>query len=543
MRTVYGAQLDIKPRQGTTVHLEIADLQQVLLDWLSRWYSRKGVALDLAFDGRGHSPLPEHAVLARSQQAGPFTLVTLRWVYPHDPDPTVLWQSECVIAADGEGIEFTIIIRIASARFVVKPVSFSLHRPRVIAEVISNFQVCTGNTQLEQDPIAIASVDVPEFVQRTLTDPTRALPVVLVSPDLWSDRPVVDARHLQNRLLGTALVATLTDKWAAFALTDAVGKELSCFNGAVRLYWPGFSSQDHTRRHPLYFADSIRAHQKEGRLLEDHLFRFLSSIASFRLRDGPLTRSARAEIAVENRRLLDELKAKAESGTATPEEDQELLEMALEDNERLTEENEELTERNQDLQAKLDEMETELDAHRANLEDLWTYQGDQSPLGSADERVPSESDAEPTSVADALKRVAAQYKDVLSIWESASQSAAASGFARPEQALRALIAVGDLGREYFASREKGRSMGRWEDFFEQRGFKYAPTEAQNTQTMYGTYRNFRHEDQMRRMLKHLTLGGGDKINCLQIYFDADDEQKRILIGYCGEHLPYYGQRT
>ena len=45
------------------------------------------------------------------------------------------------------------------------------------------------------------------------------------------------------------------------------------------------------------------------------------------------------------------------------------------------------------------------------------------------------------------------------------------------------------------------------------------------------------------MFKHLTLGGGDKVNCLQIYFEADDEVGNMDIGYCGEHLPYAKQRT
>jgi hypothetical protein len=45
------------------------------------------------------------------------------------------------------------------------------------------------------------------------------------------------------------------------------------------------------------------------------------------------------------------------------------------------------------------------------------------------------------------------------------------------------------------------------------------------------------------MLRHLTLGGGDRTNCLQIYFDVDEKTKKFAIGYCGRHLPYYGMRT
>lgn len=76
-----------------------------------------------------------------------------------------------------------------------------------------------------------------------------------------------------------------------------------------------------------------------------------------------------------------------------------------------------------------------------------------------------------------------------------------------------------------------------------RGFKYAATESKNTLNMYGEDRDFSYKGKKRRMVKHLTLGGGDRKNCLQIYFDPDDQERRFLIGYCGVHLPYYGMST
>jgi hypothetical protein len=45
------------------------------------------------------------------------------------------------------------------------------------------------------------------------------------------------------------------------------------------------------------------------------------------------------------------------------------------------------------------------------------------------------------------------------------------------------------------------------------------------------------------MQRHLTLGGGTTNNCLQIYFEFDDDSRCVLIGSCGRHLPYHHQRT
>jgi hypothetical protein len=106
----------------------------------------------------------------------------------------------------------------------------------------------------------------------------------------------------------------------------------------------------------------------------------------------------------------------------------------------------------------------------------------------------------------------------------------------------ALVAIADLGKEYFASKGK-RSMGSWDEFFDRRGLKYAPTESQNTLNMYGKEREFTHEGRKQRMLKHLTIGKGDRKNCLQICFEPNEGAGRIEVGHCGRHLPYYGERS
>jgi hypothetical protein len=45
------------------------------------------------------------------------------------------------------------------------------------------------------------------------------------------------------------------------------------------------------------------------------------------------------------------------------------------------------------------------------------------------------------------------------------------------------------------------------------------------------------------MQRHLTLGGGGTNSCLSIYFEFDDANQRVVIGYRGRHLPYSNQRT
>ena len=74
-------------------------------------------------------------------------------------------------------------------------------------------------------------------------------------------RAVADAAELT---LGAAHVAILTGP-ASFHLTDRMGRELSVFRQAVRIYRPGFSRwKDQPARHPLFLPARVDAWRVEG---------------------------------------------------------------------------------------------------------------------------------------------------------------------------------------------------------------------------------------------------------------------------------------
>ena len=130
------------------------------------------------------------------------------------------------------------------------------------------------------------------------------------------------------------------------------------------------------------------------------------------------------------------------------------------------------------------------------------------------------------------------------VWESALESAEQSPFPLPQKVHRALQAIAEVAREHFRSIREGRSMGPLQQAFARRvPFKFANFESATTMSQYGLTRVFRHQGLERQMQRHLTFGGGETNLCLQIYFDFDDIAERVLIGYCGRHLPYTRQRS
>ncbi len=141
--------------------------------------------------------------------------------------------------------------------------------------------------------------------------------------------------------------------------------------------------------------------------------------------------------------------------------------------------------------------------------------------------------AEPQTILEALERAERVHGQYLIIWDSAREAATRSGSTRVEDVYDALEAVAHLSRAYFASPD--RSVGQLKDYF--KGFNFGLKESETTMGMHGHHRQFRHQGTSREMQRHLTIGKNNVVECIQIYFDADEQTGRFAIGYCGEHLP------
>lgn len=77
--------------------------------------------------------------------------------------------------------------------------------------------------------------------------------------------------------------------------------------------------------------------------------------------------------------------------------------------------------------------------------------------------------------------------------------------------------------------------GNLKDWFAPRGYEYAIKDSKSTRAQYGQERIIFHNGKNVRLEHHITLfaNSGD---CVQVYFDFDETNRNILIGYCGGHL-------
>ena len=118
-------------------------------------------------------------------------------------------------------------------------------------------------------------VNTPEDVQELvalLEAPYRSLPVIVISAvnrNAWRFTPtapgyLVNAAYLADKVKGYAIVAQISFQ-AAFALTEAVGKSWSVYDGACRTYFPKIDFDNGSpAHHPGNFKDKIWFWNYEG---------------------------------------------------------------------------------------------------------------------------------------------------------------------------------------------------------------------------------------------------------------------------------------
>jgi len=518
MRYVYATQFNV--RDGS-----FPQVREQIEQWFNGSYqNRTGQEPPLQYDGEARSPIPGHTIEASHHELGEDRqLLHLYWKHPDD-DGQLTWTTEVMLAEAGDEVEFGTTVGVGSQTFKVRPIGhLNVRAPGIVRDVLENYESGLAQFEIPTDRVVVNKGDVKLLVEDVLENEQRALPVVLVSRDPRRGGPLVNVEEMNGRLTGLAHVYEISRE-ASFKLTALVGKVRSCFNGAVRLYWPGFHREGPYRRHTLYLADDIREEADKGRLLRHQLFRTLSNVASARFREGEIWSELNRKVKRERQEELLDLREQVKNQEADPEE---VLDEFAEEMEQLRKEKDQLSER-------VKQLEAENANHEENLEVL------RQQLGGKPEEVIEEVEEETEpgdfdNVLDAVEQAEEDFVAWIHIWSDAFESAGDSPFSRPNEVYEALGAIAELAElDYQES-----STGPWKNFFEQRGIKYAPDEKQVTMGKYGDERILQDQDTNRRkeIQRHLRLGAGSREECVQIYFDREEGTDKFAVGYCGMHLP------
>ena len=468
-------------------------------------------------DGSSLAPIQGHTLIGSLRTAENTELFTLEWTHPADDDPSTAWVTGCIVARCGDLVQAAVLLRISTTRVVLRPVRFDLGRPRLVNDVLVAYPTSIDGWAVPTDVDRLTSPQLQAYVENVLLDAGRNLPVIMVSPDVWRDRFAVDPAELFQRVRGFAHVAVLTDKWAAFKLTDLVEKPLSCYDGAVRVYWPGFKLDDNPFQHKLFLPQSIRFHEEQGLPLSVHLFRTLAAVASFRYTEGAVVRNARQAIADLEKKKVDELREQVKTGSVEKDGLETQLLEALERIDQLTAERDQYKEGLVAQHAAWAEVQQAMAAGESNSSDQ-----------------PPEQKTRFNTVFDAIEQAKNDFSGPLVFLDSALESAMESPYKDPNRVYELFEALSVVARKW---KENKGSLGRsWNDEVSELGFDLRDQVSMTSRGKYGDQYSFMYKGQRCLFEKHITIGAKQADKCLSVHWFRDDGELVLAIGHCGRHL-------
>ena len=396
-------------------------------------------------------------------------------------------------------------------------------------------------------PIAdnLLQVNTPEDVAELvalLENPHRTLPVIAVSAvnrKAWTFTPdppnyMVNAAYLANNVKGYALVAQISFQ-GAFALTDAVGKGWSVFDGACRTYFPNIDFDGGSpMHHPCNLKDKIRywvyGEQRGERAFTSFLIDTAHRVASTNRLDWsrlffvPEARVLAAELEMAHALHLANAPERERAMQNHIEALQRKLEAAEQENAEWLAELENATAEAENYKQENAALRLQLDALRAHLQ----RQTGEAP--DAEIEIPDNYKVMGEWVKEHLagrlvllpraERAAskAEYTDVAAVYRAllilANEYRDSRMGVGTDDAFRQALA--EYGMNFSGSIDRMRAGEEGDAYF----VNYPIGSSQRAFLQYHIVRGTRHEDRY----------------CMRIYFFWDEDTNQVVVGWLPSHL-------
>jgi hypothetical protein len=311
---------------------------------------------------------------------------------------------------------------------------------------------------------------------------------------------------------GLAQVVALKDYWTTRQLSNQITPELSCYDGAVRIYWPGFTRQSDMRQHPLFLRKKLEefpiVNWARERLVVDHIHR----AAALAHGEGPIARQAR--------------QAASQEALARFEKEHDFM--------GLRQAYEKAAAECDNLQAQLETATEQL----VNLQRAWFEETAPEPLAPA----PVHVDPKAFRTADEVVAASEKVHPRLIYWSNARRASKGLMTRHLGDLWLALGLLDELADAYYRDRSLGMSLPDWlKEAAQRRGQvlpKFSMKESDTNASKFATERTFTLEGRRQQMEKHFTLGRADPEGCMHVFWEFNDARKAIDVGYVGLHLSY-----
>lgn len=445
----------------------------------------------------------------------------LRYQHPDAKIRSKRWVTEVTAYQKGEdasrSTRASVRLRIGYEGKTLTPDVEAVSRPRLVKDLIRQFGGYES-LPLSLEPRRLDPEEIDTFVN-LLTHDARVFPVVWLSADNENENPVIDPKPIADWLAGVAHVIVSNGSRPSRMLNERLGKRYNCFNGAVRVYWPGFSRSDSPYDHDLWPPEEVRQiEERKAYGFRSHLLALISNAATNRLLDGIV----RWEDVRRQQSIHQLRQRKSGDGVDQLLEEADGIIKGLEAEKRALEE-----ERNQ----------AQKEAERAlNLSKSWRL-AYQKVVRKEEEDDSIDPERPPATVSEAVDQVVSKYgpreEGFLQI-PKRTRNKVTDEFADPESVHDALLWIATV----FVRAKRGKVSCSDFDLScrETSGFFYRSNQSDITMGKYSDDYYMEWNGEKRKLKRHLGRGSSkDPRRSLRIAFFYDEDLETAVVGFIGQH--------
>lgn len=473
------------------------------------------------------------------------------WVLtdPDQHDRGRIWNVEIGLKVSSDIVRFSCVLE-TNERSVLVTTPAMASKPRVVKYVIRSVRN-SKNAHFDEEFIGSHVKEIgqdDQFYHDLLFEIERTerhYPLVLVSPNR-NGKYLVNPDRLQNELVGLAQVIRVTPEFDSYKMTEILGKQWSAWNGTINvIHIPRSAGYVKSR---YFLAEEI---QIWGNTQPDRVSWLLAWVTNDtnivqrknRIRHEDVKQTAfrrRLEIEATHRLTSEmknaELRSELSKARKRDTEHNAFFDELVSENSQLEAYNSELIQQLKDANDVIDEKDFFIETLKEQLKNSGTSSSNDYDVKWLFELACRKDQPRPE---ECLKTIEMLFCDDCVVLKTAKKSAQnANTFKNGRQLLdmlkrlvveyrQAIIEGGDkqahsvFGNGEFAAKESETVM--------------------RNRTMRRA-RTFEYQGRDIEMFRHLKIGSADdKSHTIRVHFHWDSDKKKIVIGYCGKHLPVSGR--
>jgi len=394
-------------------------------------------------------------------------------------------------------------------------------KPGIVSDILNGCEPdeLTPGKHIRQ----LSEATLSEF-QAEIADPRRRHPIIVISPDDFTEQPLLDEAELARLLVGLAQVYVIDQKREAWRLRNQLPPWHTAWDGSVTVISPERAGKAFGK---VYRNDEIEAIRLESaRSFERFLFEEITHRSNL-----PLSRRHIGDEWVGRRLIAFKIAQLKEAGADGKdwaefariyEEERDLARKAAEKLEFKLEETEESNER---LRQQIVELENKVRSQQWHLKNA--AQSTLAPQPAAMAK------PEPASLTEVTSHVLEQFADQLELTSHAEKTLKKSPY---EDVSLAWGAFKALANQFHAAFTQQLPMQEAIASLREAGGKYASNNSEFTAGRCDGYERT-HAGKKYTLNKHLQLGSArDPRYCFRLYFEWEPAREKIIVLHAGEHL-------